>query len=453
MQQTVSNLLRAIWRKRWARWWLAFPLVLPAMAGAQAVAASPPAPWTLQQVLTEVAQHSPAILAARAGIDEARAHVGQARSHWFGSVDLYTVDTHYNMPMLIQPITSFPPPKTFGKQFARNQLAYGIEARLPLDFSLRIAAEVDAARAAERATRWNARNVELKTLLTASAVYRNIQALYGKRVALKEELRALRQAEAAARGSLQAGLSTRLKLLRVQSGVEKVRAQLAGVEGNLEALKAELASLMGRATWNGEVTPLTAPPPRMPGGKGVAPFVRAAEQADAATGYKVNAARRALWPQFFLAARLNENGRHDFQDDFYTRAIQFGFKWNLWSGFGQMSAIDAAQAAHIQANEKLRGARLRLAAIRASARARWHAEALAWEANQAGVAAAQRAAKSAQGQFKAGLLTATSLLQAEAALSGARAAETATLARWWEANDALRYAEGLPPVNLAGGSN
>ncbi len=413
-----------------------------------AMAAAPHQPWPLQRVLQTVAENAPAILAARAGIIEAKAHVGQARSHWFGSVDLYAIDTHYNVPMLIEPITSFPPPKTFGKKFARNQLAYGIEAKLPLDFSLRIAAEVDAARAAERATRWNARNVELQTLLTASAVYRNLQALDGKRVALEEELKALRQAEATARGSLQAGLSTRLKLLRVQSGVEKVRAAIAGVNGKIASLKADLASLMGLDAWAGNVMPLTTPPASMPGGEGVAPFVQAAEQANAATGYKMSAAKRALLPQFFIAARFNQNGRHDFHDDFYTRAIQFGFKWNLWSGFGQMSAIDAAQAAHIQASEKARGARLKLTSIRASARARWHAESLAWEANRAEVAAAKEAAGSARGQFKAGLLTATSLLQAEAVLAGARAAETATLARWWEANDALRYAEGLPPMTV-----
>lgn len=393
------------------------------------------------------------MLAARAGIDEAKAHVGQARSHWFGTLDLYTISNHYNVPMLIQPITSFPPPSTFGQQFATDQLAYGIEAKLPLDFSLRIAAEVNAAHAVERATHWSARNIELQTLLAASAVYRNIQALEGKNAALREELKALQQAEATARGSLTAGLSTRLKLLRVQSGMANVRADLAGVDGKISALKAELASLMGLDSWVGQVTPLTLPPRRMPDSAGVAPFVRAAEQADTATGYKVSAAKRSLLPQFFIAARWNENGVQGFHNDFYTRDIQLGFKWNLWAGGGQVSAIDAAQAAHIQANEKVRGARLKLASIRASARARWQAESLAWKANQAGVAAAREAAKSAQSEFKAGLLTATSLLQAEAALSGARAAEVATVARWWEANDALRYAEGLPPLTVSTSSN
>ncbi|APZ43994.1 TolC family protein [Acidihalobacter ferrooxydans] len=430
-----------------------FALLLAAFAPSVWATQTNPATWTLARVLNQVAQRSPAVLAAHAGIDEAKSHVGQARAHWFGTVDLYTISNHYNVPMLIQPITAFPPPKTFGKQFANDQLAYGIEAKLPLDFSLRIAAEVDAASAAERASRWNARNVELQTLLTASAVYRNIQALHGKRSALEEELKALRKAEATARSSFKAGLSTRLKLLRVQSGVENVRAGLAGVDGQIASLKADLASLMGLNHWAGNVTPLTTPPAHIPAAVGVAPFVQAAEQADAATGYKVSAAKRALLPQFFIGARWNENGRNGFKDDFFTRDIQLGFKWNLWSGFGQVSSIDAAQAAHIQASEKARGAQLKLAAIRASARARWHAQALAWEANRAGVAAAREAADSAQGQFKAGLLAATSLLQAEAALSGSRAAETATLARWWEANDALRYAEGLPPMTLSAPSN
>lgn len=74
---------------------------------------SPQILWTLHAVLERASKDSPAILAARADVDVTRAKVRQARSHWFGSVDLYAVRSRYNEPMLTQPITSFPPPPSF----------------------------------------------------------------------------------------------------------------------------------------------------------------------------------------------------------------------------------------------------------------------------------------------------------------------------------------------------
>lgn len=424
----------------------AFP-VSAQTASAQPAPSNPKTPkiWTLHAVLEQVSKDSPAIRAAQAGVNVAKAKVGQARAHEFGSVDLYAVRKHYNVPMLTQPIIAFPPPRSFGQAFSTEQLAYGIEASLPLDFSGQIAAEVDAARAASGASRFSARNVMLQTLNTSAAVYRNIQALEGKRQALQDQLKALRESRAAARTAVTAGLSTRLKLLRVESGVDEVRAGIAGVAGKIVSLKAELAALMGVQDWRGRITSLVKPPAPYSPASGAAPFLHAAEQAATAAGDKVSAARRNLFPKFFLQGRWNKNGTLGFHNDFYTSEIQFGVKLNLWAGGGQVSAIDAAQAGRIKAEEKLRGARLKLAAIRVSAQARWHAEALVWRANKAALKAAIEAAHRAQGEFKVGLISATELLQAEAALARARAAVVTTLARWWEADDALRYAEGLPP--------
>lgn len=419
--------------------------LLAVLASASTVAAQKPVVLSLSQVLRQIDARSPQVLRAEAEQQQARAKVGQARAAWFGRVDVYVQSQHYNDSRLTRPITY--PPNVANYPFASDQLGYGIDASLPLDVSRQIAAEVDAARAAAGAARWSADDTRLRALLNGATLYRDLQSVQGKRLALQEQLAALTASVKVAKAGVRAGTFPKLKRLRLQAAQAKARAELAGVEGNIRKLRAQLAAQMGQPR-PGVIAPLSATPTRLPVADGTTPGVRAAESALQASQSKLAAAKRSLLPQFSLRGGWNENAIQGFHRPERTWQVGLNMKLNLWSGGGDVSAIDAAQSGQIVAQQDLRSARLALRAAREAAIAQWRSEQQAYTAAQAGLAAALQSARIERGNFRAGLGTATDLLDAEAALAQARATLTTTLASWWQADAALRYAYGKPPLAM-----
>jgi len=406
----------------------------------------------LSEILYDIAGKSPDVLAALAEQRKAKARVGQARASWFGTADVYGLSQHYNDPRLLRPITS--PPNIANYPFASDQLSYGIEFNLPLDVSLRIAAEVDAARASAHAARWNADDARLRVLLNGATLYRDLQALNGRRMALNRQSDALVASVRVANAGVRAGTFSKLKRLRLEAALAEVRAVRAGVEGAIRKLRAQLAALMGKSRLGGAIAQLTSPPTQLPASGGFlsTPRVQAARSALRASQGKLSAARRSLLPQFFINGRWNENAiQQGYAHRIHTWQVGLGVKLNLWSGGGQVSAIDAASASETVARERLREARFALRAAREAASAQWQAGQQAYAAAQTGLDAALQSARIERGNFRAGLGSATDLLDAEAALAQARSALTSSLASWWQADATLRYAYGETPLTMKSG--
>ncbi|AOV18296.1 hypothetical protein BJI67_15590 [Acidihalobacter aeolianus] len=181
------------------------------------IAAQAQSTLSLSKVLQVIGAQSPQILAAQAEGQQAKDRVGQARAAWFGSVDVYALSQHYNDPRLTRPITY--PPNVANYPFASDQFGYGVNVSLPLDFSLKIAAEVDAARAGAQAARWNADDARLHALLNGAALYRDLQALDGRLAALGSQLTALTASVNVAKAGVRAGTFSKLKRLRVEAAL------------------------------------------------------------------------------------------------------------------------------------------------------------------------------------------------------------------------------------------
>lgn len=399
----------------------------------------------LARVLQVIAAHSPDILAAQAGRNQALAQVEQARAAWFGKVDAYALNQHFNDPRLTRAITQ--PPNVATYPFAEDQFGYGIEVQLPIDISRQIAAEVDAARSRANGARWSAEDVRLRTLLQGAALYRSLQTLSGQRQALDQQLESLRASERTARTGLKVGNIARLSLLRVQAAVAEVQASKAGVEGLERKQRAQLAALMGAAEF---VDPMTTPsagpaaPPADPGD--MPPSLHAAQDALLASQAKLTSAQRAQYPQLSVNGGWNHNAIQWDTRAVDTWQVNLALRMNLWAGGAQRSAVDAAQAVEDEAYQRLEGAQDNLHAAREGALAQWNAQQQSWRAALSGLAAAEESARIEQDRFRTGLGSAIDLIDAEAALARARASTAAAISGWWQADDALRYAYGLAPL-------
>lgn len=399
----------------------------------------------LAEVLQTIAARSPDVLAAQAAQDQADAQVEQARAAWFGKVDAYALNQHFNDPRLTRPITQ--PPTVATYPFGSEQFGYGVDFQLPLDLSRRIAAEVDAARSKAGGARWSAEDVRLRALLEGSTLYRNLQAIAGQRTALDKQREALETSQRVAQIGLQVGNIARVYLLRVEAAVSEVMASIAVVEGQERRLRAQLAALMGFADFSASIETIAAGPSVLPTNPDTTPpSLLAAQSAVQANQALVDAARRAQYPQFAINSGWNRNAIQWDTRAIDTWQINLGMRMNLWSGGAQRSALDAAQAAAQEARLRLQGAEYKLRAAREGAQAQWQAQEQAYRAAQSGLRAAEESAHIEQGRFRNGLGSATELIDAEAALARGRATLVNALSGWWQADDALRYAFGEPPL-------
>jgi outer membrane protein TolC len=416
----------------------------PALA---ASSATPSATGGLGDVLQAVAAHSPDVLAAQAAQRQTQAQVDQARAAWFGKVDAYALSQHFNDPRLTRPITE--PPNVALYPFARNQFGYGVDFQLPIDISLQIAAEVDAARSRASGAQWSAEDVRLRALLQGATLYRNLQALSGQCAALDKQLESLGAAERVARAGLKVGNIARVNLLRVEAAVAEVQAAIAGVQGQQSKLRAQLAALMGVAEFSAPIESPSAGPAVFHANPDVIPpGIQAAQSALQASQAKRQAAQRAEYPQLVANGGWNRNAIQWDGRAADTWQINLAVRLNLWSGGAQRSAIDAAQAAEDESRQRLRGAQDNLRAAREGAEAQWNAQDQTYRAARSGLLSAEESARIEQDRFRVGLGSATELIDAEAALARARASVAGALAGWWQADDALRYAYGEPPLAL-----
>lgn len=421
----------------------------PAMAVASTnqslSSASPAGSEDLNTVLHTIAEHSPDVLAAQATRRQADAQVQQARAAWFGKVDAYGLSQHFNDPRLTRPITQ--PPNVANYPFAKDQFGYGLDMQLPIDLSQQIAAEVDVAKNRAAGTRWSAEDVRLRSLLQGAALFRNLEALDGQHSALDLQIESLRASERVGRTGLKVGTIARVSLLRVQAAVAESESALANLEGQQQKLRAQLAALMGADVFAAPVALPQAGPAALPADPGSpAPTVLAAQDAWAASRAKVRSAQRAQWPQTAITGGWNHNAVQWDQQPVDTWQITLAVRMNLWAGGGQKGAVDAAQAAAEEAKDRLASAEHGLRAAREGAVAQWQAQAAALRAAQSGLDAARESARIEQDRFKNGLGSATELTDAEATLARARASVAGAMANWWQADDAVRYAYGEPPL-------
>ena len=430
---------------------LLFVALVGSVQAASTSASSEPSPAdfsNLTGVLHTIDEHSPDVKATQAARRQADAQVQQARAAWFGKVDAYALSQHFNDPRLTRPITQ--PPNVANYPFSNNQFGYGFDMQLPIDISRQIAAEVDAARSRAASALWSSEDVRLRSLLQGAILYRNLEALAGQNAALAKQLESLQASERVARTGLKVGNIARVSLLRVQAAVAEVQAAIANVAGQEQKLRAQLAALMGVGAFAVPVTsPETGPTVLPADPSALPPSVLAAQSALAASQARMQAAQRAQFPQLVANGGWIRNAIQWDQRAVNTWQINLSLRLNLWSGGAQSSAVDAAQFAADEANQRLSSAEANLRATREGAVAQWNAQDQVYRAALSGLLAARESARIEQDRFRNGLGSATDLIDAEAALARARAALAGAMAGWWQADDALRYAYGEPPMAYA----
>ena len=399
----------------------------------------------LGEILEQVERHTPALQAAHARTEIQGAATWQAKSRYFGEVDALVKNSSFDSDRLINPI-SFPPdlqPELFDK----NQIGYGLNAHLPLDINGRITFGVDAAGKQMEAARSQEGNVRLQLLHGAADLYHSLEGIKALEETLQKQIAALTAHIKVATISIEAGRTAPVERLRLVADKEAVKGKLAGLKGQDLGIRARLAALMGTESFSDTVIPIHDPPRgTAEAGSGIMnrPDIQALQFQGEAADADVKAAIASRFPGLDINGSWIQNqGFSGGGDDTWALFVQVHLP--LWDGGGRRSAVTKAEAGRKVTQHQLTALQNQAKAELVAAQADWQAAEISYRATVASVDSARETARIQADRFAEGRLSAADLVDAEAALSGARSSRALALTSWWQAEDRLRHAVGLEP--------
>jgi len=399
----------------------------------------------LGEILTQVEQHTPSLQAAHARTEIHRAAARQAKSRYFGEVDVLVRNSNYDSDRLINPMSY--PVNLSPQLFDNKQIGYGLNASLPLDINGRITAGVDAAGKQMAAARAQEGNVRLQLLHGAADLYHSLEGIKALEEALQKQIEALTAHIKVATVSIEAGRTAPVEKLRLVADKEAVKGKLAGLKGQAQGIRARLAALMGTESFPDTVIPVHDPP------KGTAeaangimnrPDIHALLSQGEAADADVKEAVASRFPGLNINGSWIQNqGFSGDGDDTWALFVQLHLP--LWDGGGRRSAIAKAKAGRRVTRHQLTALKHQARSEIVAAKADLQAAEISYSATVASVDAARETARIQTDRFVEGRLSAADLVDAEAALSSARSSRALALTNWWRAEDRLRQAVGLEP--------
>jgi outer membrane protein TolC len=399
----------------------------------------------LGEILAQIEKHTPSLQAAHAKTEIQRAATRQAKSRYFGEVDALVRNSNYDSDRLINPISY--PVNLQPQLFDNNQIGYGLNARLPLDINGRITAGVDAAGKQMEAARAQEGNVRLQLLHGAADLYHSLEGVKALEEALQKQIEALTAHIKVATTSIEAGRTAMVEKLRLVADKEAVKGKLAVLKGQEQGIRARLAALMGTESFFDTVIPIHDPlknTAEAANGIMKRPDIQALLAQGEAADADVNAAEANRFPELNINGTWIQNqGFNGDGDDTWTLLVQLQLP--LWDGGNRRSAIAKAEAGRRATRHELTALQNQAKAELVAAKADWQAAEISYRATVASVDAARETARIQTDRFAEGRLSAVDLVDAEAALSGARSDRALALTHWWQAEDRLRHAVGLEP--------
>lgn len=402
----------------------------------------------LSKLLHQLEQSSPQLQVDKANVDVSKAELDKASSEYWGRIQLYGRDIHYNNDRLVNPIS---PPVNFSQvAIDRNQYSYGANLTLPLDINGKITAKVHAQQHLNQAAHYAVEDSRLQLFSQAVFLYRSLQRLSGTREALHKQHSALTKHYEVTETAIRIGRLARVELLRIEAEIKAVEGQLASLDGDESRLRANLAALLNQTEFDSPIQQAGNPPAAFEVADQAAlqqrPDIRKVEVLTAAEKENLKGAYRAWLPNFAVAANVAQNSGYN-GDGAGIWSAGAELNWELWDGGRRMAQINQASAKKRAVQQQRVLVANRAKAEIDAARAAWTAAERQFESAQAGLKAAIATETIQSDRYQNGRLSSVDLLDAESALAKARSNLSSALAAWWLADDQLHLAVGQEPAD------
>jgi outer membrane protein TolC len=423
----------------WSVFFTAILLICSSLTSAEETA-------NLTDILHQLEQVSPQLQVDKANAAATKAGIDKASSEYWGQVNLYGRDIHYDNARLVNPIS---PPVDFSQiAVDRNQYGHGATLSLPLDINGRIRARVNAQQYLNEAANYAVEDSRLQLFSQAVFLFRNLQRLTGVREALNKQHHALNQHYDITATAIRVGRLAEVELLRIEAEIKAVEGQLAAIDGDDSRLRANLAALLNQTQFTKQLVVATITPTHLSrifeGALEQRPDIQRFKGLIEAEKENIKEARREWWPTLAVQADVSRNSGYDGKgSDNWSVITQLN--WELWDGGRRKAQISEANAKKQAALQQKVLVFNQAKAEFEAARSSWTASQLQYFAAQAGLKAAIETEKIQSDRYQNGRLSSVDLLDAESALAQARSNLSSALAAWWLADDQLNLAMGKEP--------
>ena len=400
----------------------------------------------LGDILQQVENNTPVLKVAHARTAMQQATARQARSNYWGEVDVVAKNSNYDDGRLINPISY--PVHMQADLFDDNQIGYGITGKIPLDINGRITAQIRAADKKLEAALSREDHVRLLVLHSSADLFHSLEGVKAMEKALEKQIEALQTHIQVASVSIDAGRTAPVEKLRLVADLEAVKGKLAGLRGQEQGIRARLAALMGVAFFDDPVRPVSVPPTeavQVNGDLTGRPDIKILESSGDAADAEVDAAFARRLPGLNIAGSwLQNQGFAGDGDDTWALFVQLQVP--LWDGGGRRAAVNRAEAGRTALRHELDMTRNQARAEFVAAKADLVAAKTSYRATEASVTAARETARIQTDRFAEGRISAADLTDAEAVLASARSNSALALTHWWQAGNHLRRAVGIEPL-------
>ncbi len=206
-----------------------------------------PSPLTLQEAIDFAEHHSPLLAATQESVSVRQAEVAAAKAERLPHVDVGAALRGSNqltesaLGFPLTPLADIP-----NQPFANGHLNGFVAATVPVYTGGRIAAEKRVAEAGRSLAQANVHDVESNLRFEVATTYARLVQVERDAQAAQESVAALTESQRIARQMLSVGKIARVDLLKVDTRLADVRAELIDLNNEQQILAGQLNALMGR---------------------------------------------------------------------------------------------------------------------------------------------------------------------------------------------------------------
>lgn len=314
----------------------------------------------LAAVVRRALERYPAVAAARASRDQARAAVGQARSAWLPAALLDASMTRFEKPMVVAPIHGFTPGSL--PSFDNTLIQGGVTLGFTLWDGGARGARIHRAAAAAAGAEAGMDATEQDVAAGATLAYLRVLTLQDVLHAHELRHQALESELARVTQMLDQGKAARVQVLRAQAALSQAAAERETTASQLELAIRDLGRLLGLTPdqvrgaglrmvhWSGAAVPTRDV--LLEQARSANPGLKRARQSLEAARAGAAEARARFFPSIGLAARQAEygSGAGDFKGE-WNAGVQVSYA--LFTGGARLKAMDRASAEHRAAEDAL----------------------------------------------------------------------------------------------------
>lgn len=407
--------------------------------------------WTLQAAISHALTNSPEAKVAVERIREANAVLAQAQAVFQPHVQLQSSYVRTDNPASVFGAVlnqrSFSSSLNFNDVPDADNLNVRSVFSYPLYSGGRNVALRDAANADAAAAIQNAEVVKLELAYTVARVFHEIQKTEALTEAIKASVKAQEGNLQIAQARFRGGTILKAEVLDIEVRLAQVREDALRADNGRALANRALRNVMGIEAGDIDVvdTPaeVTVPSVEGPIHRPELKTVRAQQRAAAA---QFEAAHAGARPQVSAFASLDQDYGFRFGGNGRSYTTGLMAQWNLWDGRLTRSKMEQARAQQAALNELERKLRLAIDFEVEQARLNLSEADQRLLVTEKSIAQAGESVQLTRARFEQGLALAAQLIDAEAALTGARVRRLEAEADRRIAIAALRRTLGLPQI-------